>query len=62
MDRFERLYKLYRALRARRYPVSCDTLKNELGCSEVTSEYIASIIERLQELMDGAGKHHAQIQ
>lgn len=36
MDRFERLYKLYRALRARRYPVSCETLQKELECSEAT--------------------------
>jgi predicted DNA-binding transcriptional regulator YafY len=126
MDRFERLYKLYRALRARRYPVSRETLQQELECSEVTikrdigvlrnlgapipydrgqngyyldrgnnqvfevpglwftsselyalltsykllfdvqpgwlSEYITPIIERLQELLDDTGKHHAQIQ
>ncbi|MFZ5524632.1 MAG: helix-turn-helix transcriptional regulator [Pseudomonadota bacterium] len=36
MDRLQRIYKLHQAVSSRRYPVSCQTLQDELECSRAT--------------------------
>jgi len=36
MDRLQRIYKLHQAVSSHRYPVSCQTLQDELECSRAT--------------------------
>ena len=36
MDRLQRIYKLHQAVSSRRYPVSCQTLQDDLECSRAT--------------------------
>lgn len=42
MDSMQRIYKLHQAISSRRYPVSCQTLQDELGCSRATVKRIIS--------------------
>ena len=65
MDGMQRIYKLHQVISSRRYPVSCQTLQDELGCSRAT---VRRIITEMRLYFDAPleysrehnGYHYAQ--